>query len=139
MQSYKLVLLWYDLWSLIITSIQNIGAKSCRSHRLCNWVTFHRWCNENDSIWGCRCYGDWRHRVQHWCIVNCRILQVNCDQRLVSSVGVNHHSKSFPVSFWYFKSNIETCRSRALTTKYNSSPQEASRPFDSGRDGFVWV
>ncbi|KAJ1416822.1 Thiolase-like [Sesbania bispinosa] len=27
------------------------------------------------------------------------------------------------------------CRSRALTTKYNSSPQEASRPFDSGRDG----
>ncbi|KAG4976822.1 3-oxoacyl-[acyl-carrier-protein] synthase, mitochondrial [Glycine max] len=29
------------------------------------------------------------------------------------------------------------CRSRALTTKYNSSPREASRPFDSGRDGFV--
>ncbi|KAI4305723.1 hypothetical protein L6164_029071 [Bauhinia variegata] len=29
------------------------------------------------------------------------------------------------------------CRSRALTTKYNSAPQEASRPFDSGRDGFV--
>ncbi|WJX11899.1 beta-ketoacyl-[acyl-carrier-protein] synthase II [Trifolium repens] len=29
------------------------------------------------------------------------------------------------------------CRSRALSTKYNSSPQEASRPFDSGRDGFV--
>ncbi|KAA8524774.1 hypothetical protein F0562_011197 [Nyssa sinensis] len=29
------------------------------------------------------------------------------------------------------------CRSRALTTKYNSSPQEASRPFDCGRDGFV--
>ncbi|XP_058746443.1 3-oxoacyl-[acyl-carrier-protein] synthase, mitochondrial-like [Vicia villosa] len=29
------------------------------------------------------------------------------------------------------------CRSRALTTKYNSMPQEASRPFDSGRDGFV--
>ncbi|CAL5209674.1 unnamed protein product [Lathyrus oleraceus] len=29
------------------------------------------------------------------------------------------------------------CRSRALTTKYNSLPQEASRPFDSGRDGFV--
>ncbi|KAK7318618.1 hypothetical protein RJT34_03321 [Clitoria ternatea] len=29
------------------------------------------------------------------------------------------------------------CRSRALTTKYNSSPQEASRPFDSDRDGFV--
>ncbi|KAK4280637.1 hypothetical protein QN277_012236 [Acacia crassicarpa] len=29
------------------------------------------------------------------------------------------------------------CRSRALTTKYNSVPQEASRPFDSGRDGFV--
>ncbi|XP_061368596.1 3-oxoacyl-[acyl-carrier-protein] synthase, mitochondrial isoform X2 [Gastrolobium bilobum] len=29
------------------------------------------------------------------------------------------------------------CRARALTTKYNSSPQEASRPFDSGRDGFV--
>ncbi|KAI5401087.1 hypothetical protein KIW84_065791 [Lathyrus oleraceus] len=27
------------------------------------------------------------------------------------------------------------CRSRALTTKYNSLPQEASRPFDSGRDG----
>ncbi|XP_022948137.1 3-oxoacyl-[acyl-carrier-protein] synthase, mitochondrial isoform X2 [Cucurbita moschata] len=29
------------------------------------------------------------------------------------------------------------CRSRALCTKYNSAPQEASRPFDSGRDGFV--
>ncbi|KAM7503699.1 hypothetical protein LguiB_002603 [Lonicera macranthoides] len=29
------------------------------------------------------------------------------------------------------------CRSRALTTKYNSSPQEASRPFDCDRDGFV--
>ncbi|KAJ7960310.1 3-oxoacyl-[acyl-carrier-protein] synthase [Quillaja saponaria] len=28
-------------------------------------------------------------------------------------------------------------RSRALTSKYNSAPQEASRPFDSGRDGFV--
>ncbi|PKI73128.1 hypothetical protein CRG98_006470 [Punica granatum] len=29
------------------------------------------------------------------------------------------------------------CRSRALTTKYNSCPQEASRPFDADRDGFV--
>ncbi|KAE8075600.1 hypothetical protein FH972_014296 [Carpinus fangiana] len=29
------------------------------------------------------------------------------------------------------------CKSRALTTKYNSAPQEASRPFDCGRDGFV--
>ncbi|KAF4352072.1 3-oxoacyl-[acyl-carrier-protein] synthase, mitochondrial [Cannabis sativa] len=29
------------------------------------------------------------------------------------------------------------CRSRALTTKYNSTPQEASRPFDCSRDGFV--
>ncbi|KAF6144964.1 hypothetical protein GIB67_013315 [Kingdonia uniflora] len=29
------------------------------------------------------------------------------------------------------------CRSRALTTKYNSAPQESSRPFDCGRDGFV--
>ncbi|KAL6143970.1 hypothetical protein ACLB2K_054665 [Fragaria x ananassa] len=29
------------------------------------------------------------------------------------------------------------CRSRALSTKYNSSPEEASRPFDCGRDGFV--
>ncbi|XVF21065.1 hypothetical protein REPUB_Repub12eG0058400 [Reevesia pubescens] len=29
------------------------------------------------------------------------------------------------------------CRARALTTKYNSSPIEASRPFDCGRDGFV--
>ncbi|XP_051120222.1 3-oxoacyl-[acyl-carrier-protein] synthase, mitochondrial [Andrographis paniculata] len=29
------------------------------------------------------------------------------------------------------------CRSRALTTKYNDVPQEASRPFDSARDGFV--
>ncbi|KAF3776611.1 3-oxoacyl-[acyl-carrier-protein] synthase, partial [Nymphaea thermarum] len=27
------------------------------------------------------------------------------------------------------------CRSRALATKYNMLPQEASRPFDSGRDG----
>ncbi|XVF31829.1 hypothetical protein REPUB_Repub17cG0027200 [Reevesia pubescens] len=31
------------------------------------------------------------------------------------------------------------CRARALTTKYNSSPVEASRPFDCGRDGFVYV
>ncbi|KAF8008183.1 hypothetical protein BT93_K1996 [Corymbia citriodora subsp. variegata] len=29
------------------------------------------------------------------------------------------------------------CRSRALTTKYNSCPEESSRPFDCGRDGFV--
>ncbi|KAJ8758748.1 hypothetical protein K2173_000469 [Erythroxylum novogranatense] len=29
------------------------------------------------------------------------------------------------------------CKSRALTTKYNSMPLEASRPFDCGRDGFV--
>ncbi|GFP86665.1 3-oxoacyl-[acyl-carrier-protein] synthase mitochondrial [Phtheirospermum japonicum] len=29
------------------------------------------------------------------------------------------------------------CRSRALTTKYNGVPEEASRPFDCGRDGFV--
>ncbi|XP_019165118.1 PREDICTED: 3-oxoacyl-[acyl-carrier-protein] synthase, mitochondrial-like [Ipomoea nil] len=29
------------------------------------------------------------------------------------------------------------CRSRALTTKYNAAPQEASRPFDCDRDGFV--
>ncbi|KAK2979017.1 hypothetical protein RJ640_013651 [Escallonia rubra] len=29
------------------------------------------------------------------------------------------------------------CRSRALTTKYNSMPEEASRPFDCDRDGFV--
>lgn len=29
------------------------------------------------------------------------------------------------------------CRLRAMSTKYNSSPEEASRPFDSGRDGFV--
>ncbi|KAL3820003.1 hypothetical protein ACJIZ3_005908 [Penstemon smallii] len=29
------------------------------------------------------------------------------------------------------------CRSRALTTKYNATPEKASRPFDCGRDGFV--
>ncbi|XXG73974.1 hypothetical protein AAC387_Pa07g2813 [Persea americana] len=29
------------------------------------------------------------------------------------------------------------CRSRALATKYNLLPQESSRPFDCGRDGFV--
>ncbi|KAK4430881.1 3-oxoacyl-[acyl-carrier-protein] synthase, mitochondrial [Sesamum alatum] len=29
------------------------------------------------------------------------------------------------------------CRSRALTTKYNGVPEEASRPFDCARDGFV--
>ncbi|KAM3221822.1 3-oxoacyl-OS-acyl-carrier-protein [Capsicum annuum] len=29
------------------------------------------------------------------------------------------------------------CRLRALSTKYNSKPHEASRPFDCGRDGFV--
>lgn len=26
-----------------------------------------------------------------------------------------------------------------MSTKYNSNPSEASRPFDSGRDGFVCV
>ncbi|XP_057954306.1 3-oxoacyl-[acyl-carrier-protein] synthase, mitochondrial isoform X2 [Malania oleifera] len=31
------------------------------------------------------------------------------------------------------------CRSRALTTKYNATPEEASRPFDCERDGFVYV
>jgi hypothetical protein len=31
------------------------------------------------------------------------------------------------------------CRLRALSTKYNSLPQAASRPFDCGRDGFVYV
>jgi len=29
------------------------------------------------------------------------------------------------------------CASRALSTKYNDTPQEASRPWDQGRDGFV--
>ncbi|KAJ4848465.1 hypothetical protein Tsubulata_032224 [Turnera subulata] len=29
------------------------------------------------------------------------------------------------------------CKSRALTTKHNSVPEESSRPFDTGRDGFV--
>ncbi|KAK8711835.1 hypothetical protein V6N13_147096 [Hibiscus sabdariffa] len=29
------------------------------------------------------------------------------------------------------------CKARALTTKYNSCPVEASRPFDCDRDGFV--
>ncbi|KAG6478261.1 3-oxoacyl-[acyl-carrier-protein] synthase, mitochondrial-like isoform X1 [Zingiber officinale] len=29
------------------------------------------------------------------------------------------------------------CRSRALASKYNSLPQESSRPFDCDRDGFV--
>lgn len=29
------------------------------------------------------------------------------------------------------------CRALALSTKYNDKPQEASRPFDKGRDGFV--
>uniref|UniRef100_A0A7N0TAM3 3-oxoacyl-[acyl-carrier-protein] synthase n=1 Tax=Kalanchoe fedtschenkoi TaxID=63787 RepID=A0A7N0TAM3_KALFE len=29
------------------------------------------------------------------------------------------------------------CRARALSTKYNSTPTESSRPFDCGRDGFV--
>ena len=28
-------------------------------------------------------------------------------------------------------------QTKALSTKYNSNPVEASRPFDSGRDGFV--
>lgn len=29
------------------------------------------------------------------------------------------------------------CRLRALSTKYNDCPEKASRPFDTGRDGFV--
>ena len=28
-------------------------------------------------------------------------------------------------------------QAKALSTKYNASPEEASRPFDAGRDGFV--
>lgn len=32
---------------------------------------------------------------------------------------------------------ILICRSRALSTKYNSTPEQASRPFDCDRDGFV--
>lgn len=28
-------------------------------------------------------------------------------------------------------------RSRSLTTSFNDIPQQASRPFDKGRDGFV--
>lgn len=132
--------LCWPLWSLVIMSeffylFLNTGSKSCCSHCLCYWNTFYWWCNENDSIWGCRCYGDWRHRVQHWCIINCRVLQVNYDQHLVLYVVVNHLISSLS----FFPLILKTCRSRALSTKYNSSPLEASRPFDSGRDGFVWV
>jgi 3-oxoacyl-[acyl-carrier-protein] synthase II len=29
------------------------------------------------------------------------------------------------------------CVFRALSTKYNDSPESASRPFDTDRDGFV--
>lgn len=29
------------------------------------------------------------------------------------------------------------CRPRSLSTKYNNTPEKASRPFDTGRDGFV--
>ncbi|KAL8150998.1 hypothetical protein V2J09_020806 [Rumex salicifolius] len=32
---------------------------------------------------------------------------------------------------------IEHCVLKAMSTKYNSTPNEASRPFDGGRDGFV--
>ena len=135
-------------WSLKILSrwqtcflLLTIGTKSCCSHCMCYWGTFYRWCSEDDPIWGCRCYGGWRHRVQHWCIINCRILQVNYEWSLVSSVSINHDSNSLflcPYFVCYLLNLImETCRSRALTTKYNSNPQEASRPFDSGRDGFV--
>ena len=28
-------------------------------------------------------------------------------------------------------------QAKALSTKYNAAPEEASRPFDAGRDGFV--
>lgn len=28
-------------------------------------------------------------------------------------------------------------QAKALSTKYNSTPEAASRPFDAGRDGFV--
>ncbi len=31
------------------------------------------------------------------------------------------------------------CALRALSTGYNDTPEKASRPFDEGRDGFVWV
>jgi len=121
-----------------ISEFLSIGTKSCCSNCMCHWFTFYRWCNENDSVWGCRCYVGWRHRVQHWCIINCWILQVNYDQCPVSSVIVDNFSNHLSI----FPSDtlnliMETCRSRALTTKYNSSPLEASRPFDCGRDGFV--
>lgn len=29
------------------------------------------------------------------------------------------------------------CRAKAVTTRYNDRPKEASRPFDTGRDGFI--
>jgi 3-oxoacyl-[acyl-carrier-protein] synthase II len=50
-----------------------------------------------------------------------------CDVMVAGGTESSMH----PVSFAGF------CRMKALSTKFNSSPTKASRPFDADRDGFV--
>lgn len=81
---------WYIFLKLFAVLIQTIicttnfkilinlfifaGSKPYCSHGLCNWGSFNWWCNKDDSIWRCRYYGSWRHRVKYWCFIDSRIL-----------------------------------------------------------------
>ena len=47
------------------------------------------------------------------------------------------NSKTIQFFTFYFNSIVLLFVFRALSTKYNDSPESASRPFDTDRDGFV--
>ena len=57
----------------------------------------------------------------------CMIARGACDVMVAGSTDALVH----PIIFAGF------CRAKALSTKFNSEPHKASRPFDSNRDGFV--
>lgn len=57
----------------------------------------------------------------------CMIARGACDVMVAGSTDALVH----PIIFAGF------CRAKALSTKFNSEPCKASRPFDSDRDGFV--